>query len=155
METINVTFNNIWSFWKIAEGNPIKSIRFEHTQVIEDCGVIEKFIVKYIIFKNNPEVTYIKTDPESFDDDDNFEVPLNKVKSIIPHYLHNNIICFYNALGLFIILKGDISLFPINDILNDFYIQFLDSDKLGLWQKNFPGSKGSCFQYLNKFKNNV
>ena len=153
METIKVTFNNIYDFWKIAEGNPIKSIRFEHTQVKEDCGYIVKFIVKYIVFKNNPDVTYIKTDTESYDD--HFEEPLSKIKSIIPQHLHNNIICFFNALGIFIILKGNSSSFPINDILEDFYIEFLDSDKLGLCQKSFPGSKKTCFDYLNKYKNKV
>ena len=153
METIKVTYKNIYDFWKIAEGNPIKSIRFEHTQVREDCGAIIKFIVKYIVFKNNPDVTYIKTDTESYSD--YFEEPIENIKSIIPQYLHSSIIYFFNSLGIFIILKGNISSFPINDILNDFYIEFIDSDKLGLCQKSFPGSKEACFKYLKKYKNKI
>ena len=153
METFKVTFNNIYNFWKIAEGNPIKTIRFEHTQVKEDCGYIVKFIVKHIVFKNNPDITYIKTDTESYDN--YFEEPINNIKAIIPQYLHSNIIYFFHAQGIFIILKGDIGSFPINDILDDFYVEFLDSDKLGLCHKSNYGSKEKCFDYLRKYKNKV
>ena len=154
METIKVTYQNLHIFWNVAEGNPIKSIRFEHTQSEEYLGFSAKFNVKYVVFKDNPNITYIKTDDENLEDD-RFEEPVKDIENIIPQYLHGSIHYFYQPYGIYIILKGDISSFPMDAILKKFKVEFLDSDKLALSHNNLHSASEKCFNFLRKYKNKV
>jgi hypothetical protein len=151
METIHVTYNNIYKFWDVAKGNPIKSIHFEHHSAEYNM----QFVTKTIVFKHNPDVIYTKTDPWSSDDYDTFEDPIKEIESILPYHLHDKIVYFYNALGIFVALKGDLSMFPISEILNYFDIEFLDSNKLGLSYKCRPALKEDIFKYLHANKYNI
>lgn len=136
-------------FWRFFEGNPIKSISFEYRE--EDYVT---FIHKYIVFRNEPDAIYTFFEVEG-SNARWYEEPVEVIKKKLPPHLHDRITYFYTLDGTAIILKGDLSLFPLDKLNQYFDIDVLASDKLGLYPSFLDAHRKRVVDYLNKYSYKV